>query len=404
MALGGRYLFPIPPEAVLSRFEAKVDGHDQAVTRQDSTTTDAERTMHLEYEEALAPRGGLYRYRYVLSTERYSSLPLEAASITVEVSASPGLASLYSPSHDVAVDRLRPAGGEALRDARGYVGHLAANGSTDLEAALQAALQILDRSENRGVPRLVVFLTDGLSTAGITDEAAIARRTVTYVQPGENLEVRLTEFYGTIAHPLLTGLEVEFGGMEVSEVYQALPDLFQGSSLLLSGRYRAGGDAVTVRVRGRAGEEVREYVYHFDLAASGADRLGSSDFAARLWATRRVGALLDRVRVDGESETLASEVRELGLRYGIVTPYTTFVVEARTGGAASAVNMDLYGRVDLTERRLGPDHGPGPGAKPDVPGGGPRRPGRRGQCVHLRPAQPGAGGHAAGGPLAPAGA
>lgn len=535
VAVTGRYLFPLPPEAVLSRFEAEVDGQRQAVTHQDRETTRTQlrqsivrqndpsllryadweslafdltlepgstSTMHLVYEEMLTPRGELYHYRYVLSTERYSSLPLEVASIAVEVSASPGLAALYSPSHQVSIqrlgpgrawvhwdardvrpgtdfelyfaatgdgfggglltdlpasgneghflflfspeiapppsatmpkdivlvvdrsgsmsgekieqaqdalglilgqlgeddrfslvtfsdavwplsDRLRPADSEALQDARGYVGRLAADGSTDLEAALQAALGILDRSEERGVPRMVVFLTDGLPTAGITDQTAIARRvaernarlaarlhvfgvgydvnthlldrlaadaggTVTYVQPGEKLNARLTDFYASIAHPLLTDLQIRFEGLETSHTYpQALPDLFQGSSLLLSGRYRADSRAVTVRVRGRAGGEEREYIYRFDLVASGADGSGGTDFVARLWATRHVGALLDQVRVAGESEASVAEIRDLGLRYGIVTPYTTFAVEAQAAGAASAANMDLYDRADL---------------------------------------------------------
>jgi Ca-activated chloride channel family protein len=535
VALTGRYLFPLPPDAMLTRFEAEVDGQPRAAARQDREATDAQlravivgqndpsllqyagweslafdldlgpgatSTMRLEYEERLLPRGGLYRYRYVLSTERYSSLPLQEASIAVEISASPGLTSIYSPSHDVVVERpgpgrarvhweardVRPGtdfelffapheggfggglltsrpdsdgeghflflfspdlalaasatipkdivfvldrsgsmSGEKLEQARDalvfilgqlgeadhfsvvsfddriavweselqpvnwrtldaasrYVYQLSAGGSTDLDAALQAGLQILARSESRAAPRLVVFLTDGLPTAGITDEAAIARRvaetngriearlhvfgvgydvnthlldrlaadaggTVTYVQPGENLEARLTDFYGTVAHPLLTDLEIEFQGMEVDDVYpRALPDLFQGSSLLLTGRYRARSDAITVRIRGLVGDEVREFVYHFDLAAAGADRLGGPDFVSRLWATRHIGALLDEVRVAGESEALAAEIRELGLRYGIVTPYTTFVVQAQVDGAASSYNMELYGRTDL---------------------------------------------------------
>ncbi len=535
VAVTGRYLFPLPPEAVLSHFVAEVDGQRQAVTRQDSEVTNAQlqrsivrqndpsllqyadweslafdltlapggtRTMYLEYEEALAPSGGLYRYRYVLSTERYSSLPLEAASITVDLSAVPGLAGLYSPSHDVAIERLgpgrarvrwaardvrpgidfelffaateggfgggmltarhgsdgeghflflftpevappasatvpkdivfvldrsgsmsgekleqardaldfvlgqlgeadrfsvvgfddrisvhehelKPVNGRALDAARRFVYQLSADGSTDLEGALQAALDILDRSETRDVPRLIVALTDGLPTAGITEETTIAQRvaerntrlearlhvfgvgydvnthlldrlaadaggTVTYVQPGENLEARLTGFYATIAHPLLTDLEITFEGLEVTDVYpQALPDLFQGSSLLLSGRYKASGDQVSVRIRGRTGEEAREYVYRFDLAATGADGWGGTDFVARLWATRRIGALLDQIRVVGEGEISVAEIRELALRYGIVTPYTTFAIQAQSDGAASAANMELYFRGDL---------------------------------------------------------
>ena len=62
--------------------------------------------MSLEYEEVLAPSGGLYRYRYVLSTERYSSQPLEAVSVTVNLRSQSGLASLYSSSHPIQTERL----------------------------------------------------------------------------------------------------------------------------------------------------------------------------------------------------------------------------------------------------------------------------------------------------------
>jgi Ca-activated chloride channel family protein len=517
------YVFPVPPDAILSRFQATVDGQLQQVHRQDRAETNAalyatvaqqhdpsllryvdweslafdlalppggSRVMKLQYEEVLVPKGGLYSYRYVLSTERYSSLPLDEASVTIDLHSSSGLASVYSSSHDVVTERPEPdtarisweaenvtptedfelyfapakggyGGGlltgerngqghflflfspeaqprptdvlpkdivfildcsgsmngekieqargalhhilgrldgddrftivgfddrlyvfdyalqaveeDALSEARRYLDRLSAGGSTDLESALQAGLEILLGSEERGATRIIVFLTDGLPTAGVTDEAVISRaiaRTnaaasarlhvfgvgydvnthlldglaadnggaVTYVQPGENLESALTEFYGKIAHPLLTDLEVEFQGIETSDRYpQALPDLFQGSSLLLAGRYRATSDTVRVKVRGWAGNERREYTYQFELSEA-----ASRDFVPRLWATRRVGALLDQVRVEGETQLLINEIRELGLNYGIVTPYTTFVIEGQAEGAASAINMDLY--------------------------------------------------------------
>jgi Ca-activated chloride channel family protein len=451
--------------------------------------------MTLAYEQVLAPSGGMLRYHYVLSTERYASRPLDEVSVTVDVHSAAGLGSLYAPAYPVTTERLGqgrarvtwsaedvtphedfelffgPAEGgfgsglltgeregqghllflfapgdqaerepalpkdivfvidrsgsmqgekiaqaqnalrfilaqlnpddrfsivgfddqlvllsetllgvdrAALADARGFVDRLSADGNTDLEAALQAGLGILDRSEARaGASRMVVFLTDGLPTAGITDEVQIASRvaqtnegvgarlhvfgvgydvnthlldrlaennggTVTYVQPDESLELALSGFYDRIANPVLTDVEVTFEGLEVEEGtrYPArMPDLFRGSSVLLTARYRAAGagDAVTVRVRGRAGAARREYVYHFDLA----DAAGH-DFVPRLWATRRVGELLDRVRVEGERPALVDEIRELGLGYGLVTPYTTFVIAAQSEGAASAENMALY--------------------------------------------------------------
>ncbi len=271
---------------------------------------------------------------------------------------------------------LRPMDGDSLAEARRFTRGLEARGSTDIDGALGAGLEILARSEARpGVPRLVVFLTDGLPTAGVTDEAQIAERarrsnaevgarlhvfgvgydvnthlldrlsaensgSVTYVQPGENLEVVLADFYRRIADPVLTDVTLSFEGLEVESLYPAqLPDLFHGSTLMISGRYHATGDTAVVRVRGRAGERTREYAYTFDLGET-----GGHDFVPRLWATRRAGELLDAVRVEGESSALVEELRALGLDYGIVTPYTTFVIAAQESGAASMENMSLYER------------------------------------------------------------
>jgi Ca-activated chloride channel family protein len=287
--------------------------------------------------------------------------------------------SIVSFDHRLSVyaHELQPVDRQTISDARRFVDRLVADGNTDLESALQQGLVILGGTGRGGHRRdassILVFLTDGLPTAGLTDEGLIARLvsqanaeqrsrlhvfgvgydvnthlldrlaadnggTVTYVQPGEDLEAALTGFYERIAHPVLTDLEIEFEGLEVSDLYpQQLPDMFEGSSLLLTGRYRAAKPEITLRVRGSAIGEEREYIYHFDL--NGAD---SHDFVPRLWATRRVGELLDRVRVEGESPALVDEIRELGLAYGLVTPYTTFVIQAQTDGPASAANMALY--------------------------------------------------------------
>jgi Ca-activated chloride channel family protein len=522
----GRYLFPVPPEAVLSDFTAEVDGEGRAVTRQEGAVTNealfqaveaqhdpsllryadwetlafdlslpagGSRGMTLTYEEVLAPSGGLLHYHYVLSTERYSSLPLESVSVSVDLRSSQGLGTIYSSSHEVTTERLgegrarvtwaaegvqpsedfdlffapaeggfggglltgelageghflflfapeaeagrgdalpkdivfvidrsgsmagekivqardalrfilgqlnsgdrfsivsfddrlevfspglRPADAAARADARRFVDRLHDRGGTDIDAALGRGLEVLGAGGRRAeATPMVVFLTDGMPTAGIVDEALILQRageanvevdarlhvfgvgydvnthlldrlaaenggSVTYVQPDENLELVLSGFYRRIAKPVLTDLTLEFEGVRVEELYPAqLPDLFEGSSLLVTGRYEEGGSDIVVRVRGRAGEEERAYAYAFDPAES-----GEHDFVPRLWATRRVGHLLDRVRVEGESPALVEEIRGLGLGYGIVTPYTTFAVAAQGSGAASTENMSLYGR------------------------------------------------------------
>ena len=525
-SISGQYLFPVPPEAVFSKFQAVVDGQPQNATRQNAGTTNAilfntvaqrrdpswlqftdwetlafnltlppggSRRMVLEYEQVLAPTGGLLHYRYILSTERYSSRPLEDVSIRVDLTSSRGLATLYSSSHAITLQRdganqahatwqaqnvqptedfdlfFAPAQGgfggglltgqrggqdhflflfapeaettqaarlskdivfvidrsgsmgadgkleqvknalqymlgrlnaddrfsivgfddrvltlsptlqsiddRSLEGARRFVDDLHSSGSTDLGAALQAGWQIFQQTEARsGAVRLIIFLTDGLPTAGYLNEseiasvAAEANRTVearlhvfgvgydvnshlldrlakdnggsvTYVQPGEDLELALSGFYNQIASPVLTNVAVTFEGLETSDLYpQQVPDIFQGSSLLLAGRYRATASTITVRVRGQAGDQPREYVYHFDL-----DQTGGHDFVPRLWATRKIGDLLDRVRVAGESAGLVEEIQTLGLDYGVVTPYTLSAIAAQSQGAASSANMGLYG-------------------------------------------------------------
>jgi Ca-activated chloride channel family protein len=273
---------------------------------------------------------------------------------------------------------LQPVNEDSITEAYGFVDELTARNSTDIGAALQTGLEIMTRSETRAsATEMIVFLTDGLPTAGLIDDASIMQLVeqhnrehtvrihafgvgydvnthlldrlaaenggvVTYVQPGENLETVLGRFYAQIANPVLTDIHITFDGVEAADLFpQAIPDMFQGSSLVLAGRYQPSADRVAVRVQGNAGDVEREYVYQFDLGET-----GDHDFVSRLWATRRIGYLLDVVRVEGETEAVRSEIQILGFNHGIVTPYTTFIISPQTDGAASSANMSLYSRQD----------------------------------------------------------
>jgi Ca-activated chloride channel family protein len=54
---------------------------------------------------------------------------------------------------------------------------------------------------------------------------------------------------------------------------------------------------------------------------------GGESFIARLWATRRIGYLLGQIRLHGEDRELVDEIVDLAVRYGIVTPYTSFLIQ-----------------------------------------------------------------------------
>lgn len=264
---------------------------------------------------------------------------------------------------------------QTIQDARSYVSQLYDRGNTDIDGALRRGITLIDRAGFRpDASRMIVFLTDGLPTAGVTDERAIVERvrqandgldaslhvfgvgydvnthllddlasqnhgTVTYVQPGESLEGVLTSFYGKIAHPLLTDLELRYQGFTVTDVYpRQLPDLYFGSSIAVTGRYtNVQSDEVSIRLSGRLAGEPTTQVFNFSV-----DDEAENPFIPRLWATRRIGDLLDEVRVKGERVSLVEEIESLGLRYGIVTPYTIDIVQAQLSGVSSDEVMRLY--------------------------------------------------------------
>ena len=211
-------------------------------------------------------------------------------------------------------------------------------------------------AESGARPNYVLFLTDGLPTVGITGTAEILKNLASgndakarvfvfgvgndvntelldristdhrgapvYVAPDENLEVAISGYYEKIASPLLSDIGLEIRGLETSQVYpRALPDLFKGSQIVVVGRFKGDGPA-TVILTGKVGNESKRYV----LEDAGIVRDETFGFLPRLWATRRVGYLIEELRLRGENPEFVDEVKSLGLKYGIVTPYTSYLV------------------------------------------------------------------------------
>jgi Ca-activated chloride channel family protein len=100
-----------------------------------------------------------------------------------------------------------------------------------------------------------------------------------------------------------------------------LPDLFRGEQVVVLGRYSGTGDAA-ITLEGTVNGAARSFTWEASFPA----RATGHTFIPRLWATRRIGFLLDQIRLHGESGELRDEVIDLARRYGIVTPYTAFLV------------------------------------------------------------------------------
>lgn len=259
----------------------------------------------------------------------------------------------FSSYVDSFADSLQPV--SRVDDARRWVDGLAAGGGTNIDEALQAALRQAKGSER---PFILIFLTDGLPTVGVDDVSQIMENvkrtapatsrifafgvgydvntvlldglaqensgTSDYVAPGESIEERVSRFYSKIGRPVLTGLELDFGQARVREVLPSpLPDLFAGGQLVITGRY-SGEATADLTLRGKSSG--KEQVYEFKDQAF-PEFSTESPFVPQLWAARKVGYLLSEIKLHGENEELVKELIDLSLRYGIVTPYTSYFVE-----------------------------------------------------------------------------
>ncbi|MHB1357821.1 MAG: VIT domain-containing protein [Anaerolineae bacterium] len=240
-----------------------------------------------------------------------------------------------------------------LKDARTWLDYLIARGGTNIDRALELALD--QTQSNR--PQVLLFLTDGLPTEGEINSEAILKRVADaagkdvrlfvfgvgndvntflldtlaqehrgvskYVQPGQNIETEVTALYEKIGQPLLTDVSLVFSGAVVNALYPyPLPDLYVGSQLSVVGRYQGGG-TVNITLKGMLnGRAVSYTISQQSLATSGGEEL-----LPRLWATRKVGYLLTQIRLHGADSELVDEVVDLAIRYGIITPYTSFLID-----------------------------------------------------------------------------
>jgi Ca-activated chloride channel homolog len=252
---------------------------------------------------------------------------------------------------------------EATRDSKQtglkFIENLRAEGGTNINDALVPAFRQFQPGER---PAMIVFLTDGLPTVGTTDlkqiikNVADANRTAVrlfsfgvgydvntnlldklsadnrgtsdYIEPQEDLEIKVSNFFARVNYPVMSDLKLDFGGVETDLTYpRTIGDLFKNSQLVIVGRYKNSVNSATVRLTGKAGG--REEVFTFAKQSFPEER-GDNPFLPRLWATRRVGYLLEQIRLNGENRELKDEIIQLGTRYGIVTPYTSFLVTEDT--------------------------------------------------------------------------
>lgn len=505
MQLEGTYLFPLQDDVAISNFVLYIDGEpvkaellakakakriyegivrsmqDPALLEYVGTRAfqarvfpippNGERRIQLEYSQVISVDSALARYTYPLRTDKFTDYPVGSLSVSVDLESKHELKTIYSPSHEVAVNRkddhratisyegnnvkvirdfacyyslsdkdfgidlithrddpdedgffmllispkyeidkkkiiekdfifvldrsgsmkgpkidqakkalrfcvenlndgdrfnlilfntdVEPFAEELVsvkkerKNALAFIDDIKGNGGTNINDALLAAI---NDAPDLKRPRIVVFLTDGEATVGVTDATQILKNvsgenadksrifvfgvgydvnvhlldkmaeqnggTRQYVKPQEDLEVAVSSFYTKVSEPILVNLDLEIESIKTKNLYpQKLPHLFRGSQLTVLGRYVGSGKSKLI-LYGDINGERKEFSNTGKFPKNEADH----QFLPRLWAQRKVAYLVDEVRLNGENKELVDEIVRLSEKYGIMTPYTSFLV------------------------------------------------------------------------------
>ena len=259
---------------------------------------------------------------------------------------------------------------ENMRRAKAFLAEHYGGGGTEMMKAIRAALA---PSDAQGHVRVVCFMTDGfvgndfeiigeiqkhpnarVFSFGIGSSvnrflldkmAEAGRGEAEYVTLEANAAAASRRFYERVRAPLLTDIQIDWGGLPVADVYpQRLPDLFSAKPVILSGRYNAGGRG-SIKLMGK----VRGRDFAREVAVDLPNAEDKHDVLATLWARRRVDDLMRHDMNGLQQNNMRADLREtitqLGLEFRLLTQFTSFVaVEEMTltdGGAPRRVDVPV---------------------------------------------------------------
>jgi len=237
--------------------------------------------------------------------------------------------------------------------AQKFVSGLRPIGGTNIDEALKLAYK---EKKTDGRPNMIIFITDGKPTIGETDGKRLVKQVVdanigntriftfgigdninihlldkiteetrayrTYITPEEDIEIKVSNFYTKVSSPILSEIKLNFtGGVKVNKMFpKNLPDVFEGSSITVFGKFDKPGNAKLV-LEGKVNGKTEKFNYPIKFIES-----ADNDFIAPLWAARNVGYLLDQIRMNGENKEVIDEIVLLAKKYGIITPYTSYLI------------------------------------------------------------------------------
>jgi len=263
-----------------------------------------------------------------------------------------------------------PATTTNLTKARDFLASRRGQGGTEMMSAIKAAL---NPSDSDGNLRIVCFMTDGyvgndmeilneiqkhsnarVFSFGIGESvnrflldgmARAGRGDVEYISLDDDGSKAAQRFTERVRKPVLTDISLDWGGLPVEEIYpQRIPDLFSVKPVVVTGRFSAAARGM-VRLTGRT----RGQYFSREIPVVLPERESSNEVIATLWARNRVENLMSEDYAGIQSgkpiQEIRDEIVELGLKYRLMTQFTSFVaVDERVvtdGGVPRTVQVPI---------------------------------------------------------------
>lgn len=258
---------------------------------------------------------------------------------------------------------------ENIRKGIDYVKRLNGEGGTEMLNGIRAALDFPHDAERL---RFVTFLTDGfigndmqilaeihaklgasrIFSFGVGSApnrflmdrmAVMGHGAAAYLSLNDSGKQVMDAYFARISHPAMTDIAIDFGGMQVEDVYPSTtPDLFVGRPIIVTGRYK-GEAPPSIRVRGRSAGRDSEFVVNAD-----ASEKARHEGIAAVWARMKISELSDRTSYEGANE-LPAEITQLALAHSLMSNYTAFIAVDSLSQTAGANGTTVFVPVPVPD-------------------------------------------------------
>jgi Ca-activated chloride channel family protein len=288
---------------------------------------------------------------------------------------------LFSGASSLFAEQSVEASKDQLDAAIRFIGAQNGGGGTELLPAIQRAMALPRHTD--GVSRSFVVVTDGYiaEEPAVFDEirnhlteanvfafgigSSVNRHLIegiaragqgepfVVLEPGE-APAAAAKFRSYIQSPVLTSVKVAFDGFSAYDVAPAvLPDVFAARPVVVFGKYK-GAPAGKITLTGATGRG--KFASTIDVAQVAPDARHAA--LSYLWARAKISELSDFYDQDAHRQ----EVVDLGLKYNLLTRFTSFIAVQQIVRSNGSVDVDqpLPLPVGVSEAAVGMEVGPEP--------------------------------------------